>query len=239
VIREVRSPLRDFSPGEEATQIPRKSKGLEQIKGVAYGVDLDNTIVCYDQLFHRAAVEQGLIPRSVPARKEEVRSYLEQGGRGDAWTELQGCVYGLHWPAAAVFPGALDFFRRCARVGQPVYIISHKTRYPALGPSYDLHQSAHAWLEAQGFYDPQDIGLSREQVYFEPTQQAKVDRIAQVGCSLFIDDLPEVLTHPRLPAQVRRILFDPHGRYAKDERFHHAASWAEIEQLIPCSNPSP
>jgi FMN phosphatase YigB (HAD superfamily) len=201
------------------------------------GVDFDNTIVCYDQLFHQVAVEQGLIPASVPATKSEVRGYLERRGQGDAWTQLQGHVYGLRLPAAVAFPGALDSLRRCARRGLPLYIISHKTRHPALGPPYNLHQAAHQWLETHGFYDPQDIGLSREHVFFELTQQAKVERIHQVGCSFFIDDLPEVLTNPKLPAQVRRILFDPHGKYAQDERFHHAATWAEIDQLILCNNP--
>jgi hypothetical protein len=236
MMRGIESPLRVFSPVEEPTQIPLMAQGVEHPQGVAHGVDFDNTIVCYDHLFHRAAVEQGLIPFSVPATKDAVRSYLERHGRGDAWTALQGCVYGLHLPAAPAFPGVLDFFRRCAHVGRSVYIISHKTRYPALGSPYDLHQAAHQWLEAHGFSNPRDIGLSRDRVYFEPTQQAKVERIIELGCSLFIDDLPEVLTNPRLPAHVRRILFDPHGKYAQDEHFHHATSWAEIERLIPCSN---
>ena len=33
------------------------------------GVDFDNTIVCYDGLFHRVAVEQGLIPQKFPRVK--------------------------------------------------------------------------------------------------------------------------------------------------------------------------
>jgi hypothetical protein len=131
----------------------------------------------------------------------------------------------------------LGFFRRCVEQGLPVCIISHKTRYPALGRPYDLHQAAHAWLEAQGFYDPRRIGLPRERVYFELTQQEKVNRIVQVGCSTFIDDLPEVLTHAGLPAELQRLLFDPHGHHAADGRLSHTASWAEIERRIRCSNP--
>jgi hypothetical protein len=201
------------------------------------GIDFDNTIVCYDELFHRVAVEQGLIPASVPVAKGEVRGYLERCGKDDAWTELQGYVYGERLQEAAAFPGVLEFFGRCVGAGWSLAIISHKTRYPVIGAPFDLHQAAHQWLEAHGFYDPRRIGLSRDQVYFELTQWKKVERIVRVGCSFFIDDLPEVLTHPELPSGVRRVLFDPHGRHGADERLHHTTSWAEIERWIRCSNP--
>jgi hypothetical protein len=200
------------------------------------GVDFDNTIVCYDELFHRVAAEQGLMPASVAATKGAVRAYLEERGQGDVWTELQGYVYGVRLSGAALFPGVVESFRRWVAAGVPVCIISHKTRYPAKGPPYDLHEAAQQWLEMQGFYDPRRIGLARDRVYFELTQQAKVNRINEVGCSVFIDDLPEVLTKPDFPAAAQRILFDPHRQIVPAPGLDHAASWTEIEQLIRCSN---
>jgi hypothetical protein len=200
------------------------------------GVDFDNTIVCYDELFHRVAVEQGLIPASVPVTKSAVRGYLERCGKGDAWTELQGYVYGERLQEAVPFPGVLEFFGRCALAGWPLAVISHKTRRPVIGPPFDLHRAAHRWLEAQGFYDPGRIGLSRDRVFFELTQPEKVGRIARVGCSVFIDDLPEVLTHPDIPVGVRRVLFDPHDRHGADERLQRMTSWAEIERWVRCGN---
>lgn len=196
------------------------------------GVDFDNTIVCYDELFHRVAVEQGLIPASVPVAKGEVRGYLERYGKGSAWTELQGYVYGERLQEAAPFPGVLEFFGRYVGAGLPLAIISHKTRHPVIGPPFDLHRAAHQWLEEHGFHDSGRIGLSRDRVYFELTQREKVERIVRVGCSLFIEDLPEVLTHPELPDGVRRVLFDPHGRHGANERLHRTTSWAEIEHWI-------
>jgi hypothetical protein len=201
------------------------------------GVDFDNTIVCYDELFHRVAVEQGLIPLSVPTTKREVRRYLEGRGLGDAWTELQGYVYGVRLLEAPAFPGVLEFFRRGVRSDLSLAIISHKTRYPARGPRHDLHEAARRWLEVHGFYDPGRIGLPADRVYFELSQREKVVRIAREGCVCFIDDLPELLTRPDFPTGVRRrILFDPHGHHAAEEGLCHTTSWAEIERLIPCSN---
>ena len=57
------------------------------------GVDFDNTIVCYDGVFHRAAVERGLIPPELPVSKGQVRDHLRRLGQEHAWTELQGEVY--------------------------------------------------------------------------------------------------------------------------------------------------
>ena len=77
------------------------------------GIDFDNTIVCFDTLFHRAAVEKSLIPADLPLSKTSVRDYLRREGREEAWTELQGYVYGVKIHDAAPFPGVLEFFARC------------------------------------------------------------------------------------------------------------------------------
>ncbi len=71
------------------------------------GVDFDNTIVCYDRLFHKAALEKGLIPPELPASKGQVRDYMRANGAEDAWTELQGYVYGPRMLDAAPFAGTL------------------------------------------------------------------------------------------------------------------------------------
>ena len=58
------------------------------------GVDFDNTIANYDGVFHKAALERGLIPASLGSGKTDVRDYLNGSGRKDEFTELQGYVYG-------------------------------------------------------------------------------------------------------------------------------------------------
>lgn len=196
------------------------------------GVDFDNTIVCYDQAFHSVTLERGLIPAELPATKGSVRDYLRQIGREDEWTELQGHVYGARMLDASPFPGVLEFFSRCKQRRIDVCIISHRTRYPFRGPIYDLHQAAQAWLETYGFYHPSGIGISRQQVFFEFTKQEKLDRIKMVGCTHFVDDLPELLLEPGFPEGVERILFDPSDTYASDHRFCRVTSWKEIERIL-------
>jgi hypothetical protein len=203
------------------------------------GVDFDNTIVCYDRVFHKIALEQGLIPADVPVSKGSVRDYLRQVGREEHWIELQGYVYGARMRDALSFPGVLEFFIYCKQRGITVYIISHKTRYPFRGPVYDLHRAAQEWLDIYGFYDPSRIGLSPQQVYFELTKEEKLERIAKVGCTHFVDDLPEFLAESSFPDGVERILFDPNDNCTEYHRFHRANSWRDIQEIIKCGTKAP
>ena len=198
------------------------------------GVDFDNTIVCYDGLFHRVALEQGLIPADVPATKGAVRDYLRAAGKEDLWTEMQGYVYGARMLDAPPFPGVLDFFARCLRSGVRLCVISHKTRFPYAGARYDLHQSAQDWLELQGFFDPARLGLTPGRVHFKLTKREKLECIAREKCTHFIDDLPELLAEPGFPAGVERLLFDPAGGGPDDARWRRFSTWKDLEGYILC-----
>src|SRR5262245_9514091 len=111
------------------------------------GIDFDNTIVGYDALFHRAAVEQGLVPPELSATKVAVRDHLRSIGREDEWTELQGHVYGPRMGEAAPFPGVLNFFRWARDLRLELTIVSHRTRHPFIGPKHDLHEAARGWVD--------------------------------------------------------------------------------------------
>lgn len=198
------------------------------------GIDFDNTIVCYDALFHRVCRERELIPAEVPVNKTDVRNYLRQIGREAVWTEMQGYVYGARMSEAAPYPGVLEFFRACRQAALPCRIISHKTRRPFLGEPYDLHAAATDWLEQHGFFNPADLALAHEHVFFELTKDAKLARIGAAGCTHFIDDLPEFLGEAAFHPNVQRTLFDPNQLYAAETRFTRAGSWQEISARLLC-----
>lgn len=203
------------------------------------GVDFDNTIVCYDALFHKVAREQDLIPADVPVNKSDVRNYLRRVGKEDVWTELQGYVYGARMAEAAPYPGVMEFLQACRTAGIRLSIISHKTKHPFLGEKYDLHAAATNWLEQQGFFDPARIGLPRENVCFELTKEAKLERIERCGCTHFIDDLPEFLAEPSFSPNALRILFDSNDLYAGENRFVRALSWEDIRALFAAELQTP
>jgi hypothetical protein len=198
------------------------------------GVDLDNTIVCYERLFSLVARERGLIPVDAGSilSKTGVRARLNESGREEAWTELQGVVYGERMREAPAFPGAVKFFTRCRQSGVPVCIISHRTRSPIQGAHCDLHRAAFDWLEGHGFFGPALIGMSRDDVHLVATRGEKLRHIAEAGCSHFVEDLPDILGDAGFPAGVERILFDPGGAHLADRRFRHATSWMEVQAAM-------
>jgi hypothetical protein len=197
------------------------------------GVDFDNTIVCYDKVFHGVALERELIHPDLPPNKAAVRDHLRRSGREQIWTELQGHVYGACMDRALPYPGVLDFFRATRSAGTPIAIISHKTRRPFCGPRHDLHQAALRWLEGLGFFDPAGIALPRDRVHFEPTKEKKLERIGRSACSHFIDDLPEFLSEPQFPIGVTKVLFDPNDNHSNVTTFRRASSWHAVARMIP------
>lgn len=195
------------------------------------GIDLDNTLVSYDKLFHQLAREQGLIPTDLPVNKTEVRDFLRRADKEPAWTAMQGLAYGSRIREAEVFAGALDFMREGRRRSWQMHIVSHKTRLPIVGEPVDLHESARGWLDTHAIHD--EIGLPRDHVWFEVTKAEKIQRIRKLRCDVFIDDLPELLLDPQFPPVIRRILFAPGGsEQAVPENIFTARSWAEITRLL-------
>lgn len=171
------------------------------------GVDFDNTIACYDLLFHRRALAAGLIEADLPKTKASVRRQVQERHGDLAWQRLQGEVYGPRMQEARLIPGVLEFFRRCRREGIEVRIVSHKTPFGHFDATRtSLPGAALRWMERNRFFETEQTGLTPQMVHFEPTRAAKIARIDRLGCTHFIDDLPEVLLDAEFPPQVDKIL---------------------------------
>jgi hypothetical protein len=194
------------------------------------GVDLDNTIICYDRLFHRAAQERALIPADVAVDKNAIKTWIQQHSGNDTWTALQGEVYGNLLQDAEPFPGVIDFFQRCRSAGCVVCILSHKSVVPARGQQIDLRLAARAWLARRGWFGV--LGLQDADVEFHATRAGKVRAIARRECDVFIDDLPEVFAEPGFPSRTNAILFDPQHLHAQNTAFARATSWRDIETAV-------
>jgi len=200
------------------------------------GIDFDNTIACYDGVFHAAALERQLIPTDLPSDKTSVRDHLRSLGRDADFTELQGYVYGSRMQLVNVFPGFVETLRTLRAKGHDVFIVSHKTRTPFAGPAYDLHAAAREFLNVRAIVGDNDGQIPAQNVFFELTKEEKVARIAALGCDVFVDDLPEILAMDGYPAGLRAILFDPDNHYAdgvwRGRTFERHRSWREIGAAI-------
>ena len=192
------------------------------------GIDFDNTIVSYDTLFKKIATERGLISSDFPASKEQIRDHLRKQGQEDAWTHMQGEVYGNRMSEAEPFSGFIDFAKKARKRGLDLFIISHKTKTPFAGPPYDLHLSASNWLRSMAIIGPDRV--AEQNVFFELTKEAKLARIKSVGCKVFIDDLPEILNAEEFPADVEKLLFsNQSSSIAGVVKFN---SWQSISEYL-------
>jgi hypothetical protein len=195
------------------------------------GLDFDNTIVTYDQVFHRHAVGRALIHPGVGANKKQIRDTIRLLPEGERkWTELQGLVYGRHMPEAELAPGVDAFLLACRERGVRVSVISHKTEFPALGEPVNLRDAARAWLEAQGFVSR--FGVAPADIFFVGTIGEKLGLVGSQGCSHFVDDLVEVLTHPAFPAGVARLLYAPGKEQHPPAGIRPFSSWAGIREFF-------
>lgn len=206
------------------------------------GIDFDNTIICYDAVFHAVALERGLITKSVQASKQAVRDHLRSQGNEDEWTRMQGYVYGCRLHDAQPFPGVINAIRQLRNANHDVAIVSHKTQHPYQGPPYDLHEAAKQWLRSQhiigdGALTGTNTGealIDTGHAYFEPTKQAKLNRIESLQCDHFIDDLPEFLAETTFPSSTQRWLFDPSDANGDCTMFDRFDQWCDFaEQLLP------
>lgn len=167
------------------------------------GLDFDNTLVCYDGVFARLAAPH--LPPPLPAAKEAIRDALRRQPEGEAtWRRLQGQAYGARMNEAEPFPGASEFLTRAHQAGHQLFIVSHKTQYGHDDPArVDLRQAAMAWIAARGWL----TYIERSRIFFEPTREAKLARIAALGLDVFVEDLADVLADPAFPAAVRALHF--------------------------------
>lgn len=203
------------------------------MSGVRIGIDFDNTIICYDKVFAAVALQRGLVPEGWEGLKTDLRDHLRSSAGGElAWQGLQGFVYGKGIGGAEIYPGVREFLVACKRAGSKVCIVSHKTRFGHQDPDRtDLRDAARGWLRGAGLIDASDAALAVDDVYFEHTLAAKVERLASLKLDVFIDDLVDVFEQPHFPKTTRSILFTrsepPHPEHCKP-----IATWADIRREV-------
>ena len=116
---------------------------------------------------------------------------------------MQGEVYGSKIRQAIPAPKSIETIRCFIERGIQVFIISHKTEFPYLG-KYNLHQSARDWLTHYSFFQKMGLISQKDNVFFNITKADKIEKVKEIGCDFFIDDLPEILD--LLPNEIHKIL---------------------------------
>jgi len=173
------------------------------------GIDFDNTLISYDEVFFNRALGLNLITPGSERYKKSVRDHIRLLEDGETtWQKMQAYVYGQGIAEACLNDGADRFLKTCAAQGIQVYVVSHKTEYaPYDEGRTNLRQAALDWMKSKGFFSK--LGLKESRVFFEATRVAKIARLQSLGCTHFIDDLEEVFLEQSFPKGVEKILFSP------------------------------
>jgi hypothetical protein len=197
------------------------------------GIDLDNTLIDYESVFHALAHRRGLIEHGFTGGRDAIRGLARATPDGDVeWQRLQGAVYGKGIRDAVLYDGAGAFLRRARALGCEIAIVSHKTEFATYDPDrVNLREAAIAWLERQGFFRADGFAIPAENLTFAATRAEKIARIRDLGVGFFIDDLPEVLEDPDFPSAVTGILFT-RGRLASSAYPRALAHWRDIAEMV-------
>ena len=196
------------------------------------GIDLDNTLIRYDEVFVEYARSLNLISPDCIGSKNQLRELIKNAPNGqENWERLQGAVYGQGISSASLFPGAYRFLKRCRYRGIKVHVISHKTKYAKFNDDGTLLRSA-----ALKFLSEVDVLNSGDQsliqsVKFFSSREEKIQEIRRAQLDIFIDDLPEVLDDPILESNLRKIGFSPDNE-ANFKDAEKCCSWSEMEVSI-------
>ena len=192
------------------------------------GFDFDNTLINYTNSFKELARKKKIVPKEINIDKISIRNYLRNKNLEHEWTILQGEVYGNSIMQAEIYEGVKESFKFLLKKNNKIKIISHKTQFPYMGKKVDLRLSAKKWIEKELLNEISCINFSQADIFFENTINEKVQRIEELGCDIYVDDLPEILD--LIPNKIQKILFSslPNNNY----KYRVMKSWSEFQDII-------
>ena len=198
------------------------------------GIDLDNTIACYDKAFSVVAHELGFTDLMIFLTKSQVKELVLARPGGDLdWQRLQGQVYGKYIHLATVFPGFVEFVCRSKLNGHSVFVVSHKSEYGHFDNTrVNLRDAALSWMTQHRIIGSDGTALLKSEIFFASTRREKLYRIRTLECTHFIDDLEEVLADPFFPEWTERILFLPDCSVNFRCDFQVGTSWQMLKTNI-------
>jgi len=198
------------------------------------GLDFDNTIAIYDDLFTEVARQFGWYTDSEPSSKRQVRDSVRALENGEEkWQCLQAEVYGPQMGGAKIADGFLSFLEQCQDRNIEACIISHKTAFANKGDrSVNLRDAALDWMNLVGLISEQGAGIRPDRIYFSDTREDKISRIAAQNCTHFVDDLEEIFDHPAFPDSVVKYHYVPGGQVHDLADYPPYTSWNAIGEAL-------
>jgi hypothetical protein len=122
--------------------------------------------------------------------------------------------------------GVVYAFKALLEQNHKISIVSHKTRYGHFDETKtELRTAALEFITSHGIFEIHQ-NFSKTDVYFLDTIECKIEKINELKCDLFIDDLPLIFGHKNFPSNIQKFLFGNNIMIpAGCKNFHN---WLEI-----------
>ena len=146
------------------------------------GIDLDNTIFKYDEVFHALALDDDLISSDCSADKYSIREQVRSVHGEQTWQWIQFQAYGPQVKKSLIFEGVGEFLDIGTKLGYSFSIVSHKTQFSSVDKerSFDLRLAAIARLKNANILGA-DGYLSSKDIYFAETRVEKIEKIIDLN----------------------------------------------------------
>ena len=195
------------------------------------GIDLDNTIIKYDNAFIEAAKFLNINIPGGGTNKIDLKKYCKSLNEGEIiWQKIQGLAYGkLLLKNAKLYTGVKRFIWRLKNKGHEIKIISHKTKFGHFDEEKNsLREIASEFLKNNKIISC-DYPLVND-VFFLNTRNEKVEKIVSEKVEIFIDDLKEVIFDLKEFSQIKTLHFDENYRGLNNGKIK--SDWQQIDNLI-------
>lgn len=162
------------------------------------GIDLDNTIINYQNSFDEFLKKKNINLKKV--NKNRVKFISNNNSKIKNWTQAQEEIYGYYIFFAKPFKYFKEFEKFAIKNKIRLFIISHKTRYSQYSRKYNLHTQSNNWIK-------NNILDKNYKIFYTKSIDEKIKKISELNLNYFIDDLIEIFNHTNFPKKVKKVHF--------------------------------
>jgi hypothetical protein len=183
------------------------------VKKLRVAIDIDNTLINYEELFSKAAVLEGL--ETNLSTKKDIKEYIksQKVNWPQQWIRIQGQCYGNLIKDAPYYENALTLIVNLINNGHHIELVSHKSE-KSFCNRFNLHKAC-----------LQRIEKDFDKINFFETRKEKTNYVNNSSFDLMIDDLDEVLED--INSDIIKLHFNQ-----TPSSYLQVLSWYEIENFI-------
>ena len=168
------------------------------MQNIKVGIDLDNTIINYENSFKKYLRANKIFLKTL--NKSKIKHITNNNSKFVNWTAAQEKIYGHYIVDAKPFKYFKEFEKFASKNKVKLFIISHKTKYSQFSKKYNLRRQASKWIK-------KNLNAKMYKISYVNTINEKIEVIKKNKLDYFIDDLIEIFLNKNFPRKTKKIFF--------------------------------